>query len=141
MADDAETLSPLTVVDAAGQLTFAIHEILTRVAAEHDLSVTQLRVLGILRDREPGMAALAEHLGLDRSSVTGLIDRAERRGHVVRGKSAADARVVTVALTDAGRALGTVLEDSVNTAVTALLSGATPADRAALVRITRSLSR
>jgi DNA-binding MarR family transcriptional regulator len=141
VAEDAETLSPLTVVDAAGQLTFAIHEILTRVASEHDLSVTQLRVLGILRDREPSMAALAAHLGLDRSSVTGLIDRAERRGHVARGKSTADARVVTVTLTDAGRALGSVLEDSVNTAVTAVLANAAPDDVSALVRITRSLQR
>ncbi|MCU1513325.1 MAG: transcriptional regulator, MarR family, partial [Microbacteriaceae bacterium] len=66
-------------IDAVVQVSFAVQLALTRIAAEHDLSVTQLRMLGILRDRTPSMAAIADFLELDRSSVSGLIDRAERR--------------------------------------------------------------
>ncbi len=60
--------------------SFAVIAMLTQVAAAHDLSLTQLRVLAILRDREPKMTELADYLGLDRSSVSGLIDRAEAGG-------------------------------------------------------------
>jgi DNA-binding MarR family transcriptional regulator len=65
---------------------------LTRIAAEHDLSVTQLGMLGILRDRTPTMAQIADYLELDRSSVSGLVDRAERRGRHRRARDAAGGR-------------------------------------------------
>ena len=45
--------------DALVQISFALMAVLTEVAAEHNLSLTQLRMLGILRDREPTMADLA----------------------------------------------------------------------------------
>ena len=70
--------------DALVQMSFGLMAVLTEVAAEHDLSLTQLRVLGILRDREPTMAELATFTGLERSTVSGLIDRAAQRGLVVR---------------------------------------------------------
>jgi hypothetical protein len=60
---------------ARRRLAVAVRGILNRIAAESDLSMTQLRLLGVLRDREPGMMQLAELLGLDKSSVTGLIAR------------------------------------------------------------------
>jgi DNA-binding MarR family transcriptional regulator len=64
-----------------------------------------MRLLGILRDREPGILALARQLELDKSSVTGLVDRAERRGLVERVADPDDGRAVRVRLTKAGRAL------------------------------------
>ncbi len=68
--------------DALAQMSFTLMAVLTEVAAEHDLSLTQLRVLGILRDREPTMAELATFTGLERSTISGLIDRAAARGLV-----------------------------------------------------------
>jgi len=38
--------------------------VLNRIGTEHDLSLTQLRVLGILRDRRVKMSELAGYLGL-----------------------------------------------------------------------------
>src|ERR1700681_2371450 len=78
--------------DSLVQLSFGVIAVLSRVAAEHDLSLTQLRVLGILRDREPTMAELATYLGLERSTVSGLIDRAVKRGLVRRDASEDDGR-------------------------------------------------
>lgn len=95
----------LSTVDGLAQLSFVIQGALERRAAEHDLSIIQTRLLGVLRDRRPTMNQLARLLGLDKSSVTGLVDRAERRGLVVRVPSTADRRSVLVALTDDGRSL------------------------------------
>jgi DNA-binding MarR family transcriptional regulator len=74
------------------QLSYAVMAVLSRVAAEQDLSLTQLRVLGILRDRKPTMAALADYLGLERSTVSGLIDRAVQRELVQKTTDPADGR-------------------------------------------------
>jgi MarR family transcriptional regulator, lower aerobic nicotinate degradation pathway regulator len=89
------------------QVSFAVIALLSRVAAEHDLSLTQLRVLGILRDREPTMAELAMYLGLERSTVSGLIDRAVQRRLVRKTSDTADGRSVRVSLTAEARRLET----------------------------------
>jgi DNA-binding MarR family transcriptional regulator len=96
---------PSDVVDSLVLASFTVIALLSRVAAEHDLSLTQVRVLAILRDREPTMAELADYLGLERSSVSGLIDRAVKRGLVRRDASEDDGRAVRVSLTPDGRRL------------------------------------
>ncbi|WP_393053837.1 MarR family winged helix-turn-helix transcriptional regulator [Streptomyces sp. LN549] len=93
------------LVDGLVRSAFQVMGVLTRIGAEHDLSLTQLRVLGILRDRHPRMSDLAAFLGLDKSTMSGLIARAERRGLLTRGTSSEDKRAVVVLITDAGRDL------------------------------------
>jgi DNA-binding MarR family transcriptional regulator len=95
------------VVDSLVLASFTVIALLSRVAAEH-LSLTQLRVLAILRDREPTMAELAGYLGLERSSVSGLIERAVKRGLVRRDASEEDGRAVRVSLTPDGRRLASL---------------------------------
>jgi DNA-binding MarR family transcriptional regulator len=102
------------------------------VAAAHELSLTQLRVLGILRDRTPKMAELATHLGLDRSSVSGLVDRAVRRGLVERHASRDDGRSVRVSLTPAGRRLAGELTAEVSRVMVPLTAALGTADRTRL---------
>jgi DNA-binding MarR family transcriptional regulator len=96
----------LGVVDALVQLSFKVQELLGEVAGKHDLSLVQVRLLGILRDRKPGMFALATFLGLDKSSVTGLVTRAERRGFVRRFGRENDRRAVHVALSLVEKQMG-----------------------------------
>src|ERR1700749_1341761 len=91
--------------DALVQVSFVLMATLTEVAAEHDLSLTQLRMLGILRDREPTMAELATFTGLERSTISGLIDRAAQRGLVVKAGDPVDGRSVRVSLTEQARGL------------------------------------
>ncbi len=131
-----EQLSP---ADGLAQLCFAIHAMLERRAAEHDLSVIQTRLLGILRDRTPTMHELARFLGLDKSSVTGLVDRAERRGLVARAPSAADRRAVQVSLTAHGRALVSQAATRFEADVTTLLWRLPPRDRQTLTRLVSRL--
>ncbi|WP_327634762.1 MarR family transcriptional regulator [Kribbella sp. NBC_00482] len=111
----------MNTVDAVVQLSFRVQRILAAVGAEHDLSIIQIRLLGILRDRQPGMLELGNHLGLDKSSMTGLVSRAEKRGLVERMPSPHDGRGVLVALTPDGRRLAEVGEAQIARRVTELL--------------------
>jgi DNA-binding MarR family transcriptional regulator len=105
--------TPTPAMDSLVQVSFAVMALLSQAASAHDLSLTQLRALAILRDREPKMSELAAFLGLDRSSVSGLIDRAVARGLVRKASSSDDGRTVRVSLTAEGRRLATVVTGEV----------------------------
>lgn len=105
------------VVDALVRTTFEVAGVLTRIGGEHDLSLTQLRVLGILRDRRARVTDLAAYLGLDKSTMSGLIDRAQRRGLLTRGRNPEDGRVVEVYMTPAGHELAERVEDDIRRAL------------------------
>jgi DNA-binding MarR family transcriptional regulator len=117
------------LVDALAQVAFAMMAALNKLSAENDLSLTQLRVLGILRDRRPRMAALADYLGLEKSTMSGLVDRAEKRGLVARAPSAEDGRAVEVFLTRAGVQLGERLSAQVREALAPLTRRLGPEDQ------------
>jgi len=120
-------------------VAFAVMGALTKLAAEHDLSLTQLRMLGILRDRRPTMNELARFLELDKSSTSGLVERAERRGLVARAPSPADGRAVLVSLTDHGRALVSDTASGFEAGVTVLLDRLPKSERRALSRLVSRL--
>ena len=98
----ADQLDP---VDRLTQISSLVQETLELRAGEYGISLIQTRLLGILSDRKPTMNELAMLLGLDKSSTSGLVDRAERRGLVCRVPSQIDRRSVRVRLTDRGREL------------------------------------
>jgi DNA-binding MarR family transcriptional regulator len=109
------------------------------VAAANDLSLTQLRTLAILRDREPKMAELAAFLGQDKSSVSGLIDRAAKRGLVSRVGSSDDGRAVRVSLTPEGHALAAQLTDAMATLLAPVTGNLPPADQKRLATLLTKL--
>ena len=119
----------LGVVDSLVQLSFLIQEVLGEAAARHDLTVSQARLLGILRDREPGMLELAKYLHLDKSSATGLIDRAERRGLVERSSDSADGRGVKVRVTALGRELTQRVTQETEARIAVLVKPLKPMER------------
>jgi DNA-binding MarR family transcriptional regulator len=129
----------LSPVDGLAQLSFVIQGMIERRAAEHDLSLAQTRLLGVLRDRKPTMNVLARLLGLDKSSVTGLVDRAERRGLVTRVPSAADRRAVLVSLTDDGRSLVAGAAARFEADVSTMLERLPSRERATLSRLVSRL--
>jgi DNA-binding MarR family transcriptional regulator len=90
------------LISALVRASFATMAVLSRIAAEHDLSLTQLRVLAILRGRRVRMSELADYLGLDKSTISGLVDRAEKRGLLRRAPNPADGRATDVFLTAEG---------------------------------------
>ncbi|MCW2525860.1 MAG: transcriptional regulator, MarR family [Pseudonocardiales bacterium] len=127
-ADEPDEIAA-TLVDALVQTSFATMAVLTRLGADHDLSLTQLRALGILRGRRLRMAALAGFLGLDKSTLSGLIDRAEKRGLVTRESSPTDGRVVEVFLSPTGVQLADRLSSEVAHLLTPLSNALGRADQ------------
>jgi DNA-binding MarR family transcriptional regulator len=119
----------IELVDGLFQLSFLLHHRLARIAAAHDLSIIQVRLLGILRDREPGMFELAQHLELEKSSLSGLVDRAEARGLVERIPSPDDRRAAHLRVTTRGRKLSRIVEDEVNADVAKLVAVLSRSDR------------
>lgn len=123
------------LVDALAQAAFATMAILHKLAARHDLSLTQLRVGGILRDRRLRMAELARYLGLEKSTMTGLVDRAEARGIMARAPSSDDGRAIDVFLTKDGLELARKVEGQLRDALAPLTARLDVADQERLQRL------
>lgn len=132
-------MEDLGIVDSLAQLSFLVMGELGQVAGENGLSLIQLRLLGVLRDRTPGMRELATHLGLDKSSMTGLVDRAERRGLLRRDPSPHDGRAVQVSLTEEGQELARALTADADRRIKALTEGLTDAQQTQLSRLASTL--
>src|SRR6202789_183253 len=116
----SEELENLGIVDGLVQLSMLVQSVFARTAKDHDLSSLQARLIGVLRDREPTMAELGRLLDLDKSSTTGLIDRAVHRGLVRRVAVPEDGRSFRVVLTDEGLELAKALTIEVTSQIGAL---------------------
>ncbi|MDX6350410.1 MAG: MarR family transcriptional regulator, lower aerobic nicotinate degradation pathway regulator [Streptomyces sp.] len=138
-AGDGGSDEPQSTVDALVQLSFLVQGVLAHIASDHDLSLIQVRLLGILRDRRPGMLELARHLGLDKSSMTGLVTRAEKRGLVQRLPSPHDGRAVLVGLTPLGRQLTDQCTAEMDQHVAALTASLTTTEHTQIRALTAKL--
>lgn len=76
-----------------------------RLFRPHGITAAQYNVLSVLASAEGGLSQreLGDVLVVDRSNVTGLVDRMEKAGWVRRADDPADRRVYRVLLTPAGR--------------------------------------
>lgn len=78
-----------------------------RLFRPHGLSEAQFNVLNVLGPAPDGLSQreLSDVLVVDRSNITGLLDRMEQNGWVKRADHPTDRRVYLVRLTAAGRRL------------------------------------
>ena len=105
------------------------------VAAAHGLSHQQVVSLFRLGLADAlSMRELAQDLSCDPSNVTGIADRLEERGLVVRRSREGDRRVKLLELTPAGRELRADLADQVDRSVPGL-SALSRGDQEELLRI------
>ncbi|HZD69879.1 MAG TPA: MarR family transcriptional regulator [Actinomycetes bacterium] len=85
----------------------AAHRTLQALAttlADLDLTASELNALANLADGRPrSVRALGLDTGTRATTLTGVLDRLERRGHLIRELDAADRRSFRVTLTDQGR--------------------------------------
>lgn len=89
---------------------------LPTVAAELELSPAQCHLLNVLTPDDPlPMKRLADALSCDASNITGLVDRLEARGLVVRRASPTDRRVKVLSLTTLGTKVRAVLLERMTT--------------------------
>lgn len=126
-------------LDALVELSFTMHARLEAAAAREGMSVSQFRLLGILRDREPIISELAAHLGLTKSSMSGLIDRAVQRRLVARVPDDQDGRSIRVRLEPAGRLLIDAAAERFTDEMRDVLARLTPAERERWTTLTTRL--
>jgi DNA-binding MarR family transcriptional regulator len=130
--------------DAAGLVALSglVQAAFARVAERHDLTPVQARLVCVLAHGPRGMADVARGFGVEKAALTGLVDRAERRGLAKRLPVPGDRRALRVALTDTGRRSAAAFHAEVSAELTQLLSPLAPHDReqfrAAMARITQS---
>jgi DNA-binding MarR family transcriptional regulator len=84
------------------QLSRLVQAAFARVADRHELTPMRARLLCVLAENARGMADLAREFGVEKAALTGLVDRAERRGLVERRAVPGDRRAISVTLTPAG---------------------------------------
>jgi DNA-binding MarR family transcriptional regulator len=120
-ADDAAT--------GLFQLACVVLGTYARVSERHALTPVQARLLCILANGPRGMAELARCLDVEKAALTGLIDRAERRGLVKRSPVPGDRRAWNVTPTDTGRRAASAFHAEVNAELSNLLAPLPPHDR------------
>jgi DNA-binding MarR family transcriptional regulator len=139
-APDGRASGQAELIDVLVQATFMTVAALSSVAADNDLSLTQLRVLAILRDRRVRMSALAAYLGLDRSTMSGLVERAEKRGLLARAPDPGDGRAVVVFLTRSGAELAGALYVRIEQSLSPATGRLAPAERRRLMALLRQMA-
>lgn len=81
-----------------------ISRVYSEALAEHDITPPQLILLSCLGNRDGQKPRdLAETVCLDSSSLTGLLDRTEKTGLLIRRPDPDDRRSLRIYLTDFGR--------------------------------------
>ena len=120
-ADDATT--------GLFQLACVVLDTYARVSERHALTPVQARLLCIVADGPRGMAELARCFDVEKAALTGLIDRAERRGLVERSPVPGDRRAWNVTPTDTGRGAATAFHADVNAELSNLLAPLPPQER------------
>lgn len=92
------------IVQSFRRIFKAIHQYSEEVLKEFGVTGPQLWLLKTLREEGgTSVGELSEKMYLHISTVSGIIDRLEAKGYVVRKREARDRRVVTVHLTAAGK--------------------------------------
>jgi DNA-binding MarR family transcriptional regulator len=117
------------------ELAIVLTGTVARVAEERELTPMQGRLLCGLAERPQRMADLAQSLGIEKAALTGLVDRAERRGLVERLPVSGDRRAIQVTLTDDGGKAVVAFESGVASALDELLEALPVKDRTEFRRL------
>lgn len=88
------------------RLASAMREQFNQALAEHDVTWPQWMILNVLHHKlAVTPAQIADNIGVDRSAVTRLVDRLEKKGMVARSFDGLDRRSIQIVMTPEGRRL------------------------------------
>ena len=138
MGDPLTAAGEHPVADGLIRLSALTQSAFTRTAERHRLPAAQARLLCMLAARPRRMSELAGLLGIEKAALTGLADRAERRGLVARTAVPGDRRAVSMALTPEGREAASAFHRDVSASLDQLADVLPPGERE---RFSRSLAR
>jgi DNA-binding MarR family transcriptional regulator len=129
------TATPLELVTALYRTTNSlVRELDQRLSREHDVTFVQaITLLAIDSFERPQPHLVAAYLSQQSQTVTGVLDRIERAGHITRIRDLADRRAVRLELTDAGRRLVEKLKVALDTNLSQVLGAVGERARARMV--------
>ncbi len=106
-----------------------------RLLRAHDVTFIQaLTLVAIGSFDRPQPNLVATFLSQQSQTVTGVLDRLERAGHVHRFRDMNDRRAVRLELTDSGRKLAAAAEETLLRQVSTLFAGVEPTRLPAVTR-------
>ena len=103
--------SPLLALQRA---THATLQVLAAELVDLDLTASEINALANLADGRPRtVSQLGADVGSRPTTLTSILDRLERRGHVTRSARPGDRRAVLIELTESGRATATTIHEAI----------------------------
>ncbi|AOS63625.1 MarR family winged helix-turn-helix transcriptional regulator [Actinoalloteichus hymeniacidonis] len=128
-----DTVENPSLAEVLVQLSHLVDRIFLEVSRSRGLTPAQTNLLCILRAGPIGMSDLSRVLHLEKSSLTGLVDRVERRGLVARIRDTHDRRVFQIELTAQGRRVATEAHHAVTDQLERLAQDIPSTDRNLLI--------
>lgn len=129
------TIEETGLAEALVRLSHLVQHVFAEAGRARDLTPQQVRLLCVLTRGPARMTGLSRSLHLEKSSLTGLVDRIERRGLVERTFDARDRRSCQVALTGAGAELAHAAHRDVTARLEKLIGDLRQADRTRLTSV------
>jgi DNA-binding MarR family transcriptional regulator len=126
---------PLGLAAGLVRLSFLVQAIYADACTRLGITPAQAKLMCVIRDRGMGMAELASILRLEKSSLSGLIDRVEQRGYLHRSPSPADRRAVNVVLTTQGQHLADEFHGEVSSRLAHAVRHLSAPERARLAQL------
>jgi len=129
------------IVEAIVYLYTESRRLTKGMAARYGLTGPQLTVVKMLESLgDMSLSELSERIHAQNSTVTGIVDRMEREGLVVRARSTRDRRIVIIRLTDKGRDLAREVPLQPAEILRAALSSLSATESQELLRILSKLA-
>jgi MarR family transcriptional regulator, organic hydroperoxide resistance regulator len=130
------------ILEAIVYLSTESRRITKELARRADLTGPQLTVLKLLEGLgDLSLSDLSERIRAQNSTVTGIIDRMEREGLVVRARSTEDRRVVHIKLTDRGAKIAEQIAVEPMEIFRAALESLSPVEMRDLLKILTKIAR
>ncbi|AZQ40009.1 MarR family transcriptional regulator [Streptomyces cyaneochromogenes] len=102
------------------------------------LTPQQAQMLCFAQHLQPSLGELATLLHCDKTNITGLVDRLQRRGLLTRQPDPDDRRMTRVHLTPEGERVTSQFQQAIHTALTTRFSSWPAVQRDSLVRLLQS---
>ncbi|MCJ1676514.1 MarR family transcriptional regulator [Streptomyces sp. APSN-46.1] len=119
---------------ALQRATHATLQVLAAELVDLDLTASEINALANLADgRGRTVSELGAAVGTRPSTLTSVLDRLERRGHITRGARPGDRRAVLIELTASGQLTATTIRRAISSLEHRALDGL-PADAIAALR-------
>ena len=131
----SELVSPeWSALLALQRATHATLQVLAAELVDLDLTPSEINALANLADgRGRTVSELGAAVGTRPTTLTSVLDRLERRGHITRGSRPGDRRAVLIELTSSGRLAATTIRQAI-TGLERHALGELPADAIAGLR-------